>query len=74
MTNLYKENEEIGLTLQKCAALTFLKPGNVDLGWIHVQSHDTQCEDDKVLGVLCQPMAAELDYTVGNVELLQRSP
>lgn len=39
MTNLFKENEEIGLTLRKCAALTLLKPEDVDLGWIHIQSH-----------------------------------
>lgn len=39
MTNLYKENEEIGLNLQKCVALTLPKPEDVDLGWIHIQSH-----------------------------------
>lgn len=75
LTALYKENEEIGLTLRKCVALTSLKPEDEDL-WMnsYSKSCSTQCEDDKVLGLLCRPMAAELVYPIGNVGLLQRSP
>lgn len=33
----------------------------------------TEYEDDRILGLLCRPMAAELVYPVGNVELRRKN-
>lgn len=62
------------VTVRNYAALAFLKLEDVELGWIHIHSCvPLNIEDDRIIGLLCRPMAAELVFTFGNVELRRRN-